>query len=1182
MRENMANSSANRSDPHSWLYRILAPLGSLRLTVVLFVMSIFIVFVGTLAQTEKDIWQVVHDYFRMDLSSLSAAIQTAFAWIELKIFFPPSFFPNLDTSDWRAGFPFPNGWLIGLVLVMNLAAAHLMRFRIQAKGRQLWLGLAVLGLGMFITAVVIASGSDQSAERLKLFIDWPSLRILWLLTQCSLASFVLLIGCAMVFHKRLGIVLLHAGVAVLMFGELLVGVAAVEGQMQIIEGQNVNYVLDSRNLELAIIDVSDEDSDHVVAIPMDLLKRKQVASHTDLPWDVELVEFMVNSRREPVTTGEQNLATAGTGLRERAVPTTPISGTDRSGKMNLPAAYVRFIPPDSSTDQDAVFLVSLDRWMMQQPERLQVGGRTYEVWLRYRHMYKPYSLQLIDVRKDDYMGTRTPRNYSSELRLVDKDRNVDRRVKIWMNNPLRYAGETFYQSSYGFDRASQREYTGLQVVTNTGWKVPYMACAMVSWGMLAQFWLVLTRFLKRRQSANQNESVQPEPQQPQTPARERGKGRAAKRGNKAKAPPTPSTSNSAFDWVFPVLVLLLCGGWFGSKMILPKAGPNEMDLVAAGRIPVMYEGRVKPLDTLARNALRIVSDRQTYEDRKGNRQPAIRWLLDVITDSESAAEHRVFRIHNLDVLETLQLKRRKGFRYALAEFRDNLEAFDEQVQRARQTPSNELDLYGKKILELNRKLDQYSLLREAFRLPRLSAETMSEDLAREEARRRQLSAFSLPLAVPPLRGDAQDQPPAGDEEWSSDQLGSGNASGSASTEETERDDKSTESRPWQAYTHALFDAMARRMVGQEPNPATLGLARIFAAYESGTDPKKFNAAVRQYHDFLEENPPAEWQERKTDFEVFFNYSAPIYYAMLLYFVAFVLASLSWLGWSRPLNRAAFALIIFTLVIHTFGLIARMYISGRPPVTNLYSSAIFLGWGGVLFGLLLERMSKIGVGNVIAAVSGFTALLIGFLLTTAVPSFKGDTFTVLQAVLDTQFWLATHVTCITLGYATTFVGGLLGIVYVLRGVLTPSLSPEVGKTISRMIYGTICFAIFFSFVGTVLGGLWADDSWGRFWGWDPKENGALIIVLWNAVVLHALWGRLVRDRGLAVLAIVGNIVTAWSWFGVNELGVGLHSYGFTEGVLRVLGLFVLSQLALIAIGLIPHSWWWSHKRFGPTS
>ena len=186
---------------------------------------------------------------------------------------------------------------------------------------------------------------------------------------------------------------------------------------------------------------------------------------------------------------------------------------------------------------------------------------------------------------------------------------------------------------------------------------------------------------------------------------------------------------------------------------------------------------------------------------------------------------------------------------------------------------------------------------------------------------------------------------------------------------------------------------------------------------------------------------------------------------------------------------------------------------------------------------------------------------------------------MRAVLDDNFWLATHVVCITLGYSTTMLAGFLGLFYVLRGVLTPSLTAPVSRELTRMIYGTVCFSIFFSFIGTVLGGLWADDSWGRFWGWDPKENGALIIVLWNALVLHARWDGMVRDRGLAVLAIVGNIVTSWSWFGVNELGIGLHSYGFTEGVLLALLLFGASQMAVIGLGLLPRHYWWSFYTSG---
>jgi cytochrome c assembly protein len=112
------------------------------------------------------------------------------------------------------------------------------------------------------------------------------------------------------------------------------------------------------------------------------------------------------------------------------------------------------------------------------------------------------------------------------------------------------------------------------------------------------------------------------------------------------------------------------------------------------------------------------------------------------------------------------------------------------------------------------------------------------------------------------------------------------------------------------------------------------------------------------------------------------------------------------------------------------------------------------------------------------------------------------------------------------------------------------------------------------VGTVLGGLWADDSWGRFWGWDPKENGALMIVLWNAILLHARWGGLVRDRGIAALSVFGNIVVSWSWFGVNQLGVGLHSYGFTNGVTITLIVYAFSQAALIGCALIPPELWQS--------
>jgi len=181
------------------------------------------------------------------------------------------------------------------------------------------------------------------------------------------------------------------------------------------------------------------------------------------------------------------------------------------------------------------------------------------------------------------------------------------------------------------------------------------------------------------------------------------------------------------------------------------------------------------------------------------------------------------------------------------------------------------------------------------------------------------------------------------------------------------------------------------------------------------------------------------------------------------------------------------------------------------------------------------------------------------------------------VLDTQFWLATHVVTINLGYAATYGAGIWGALYLLLAHVFPVLDDDARHKLLRTLYGTLCFAIFFSFIGTVLGGLWADDSWGRFWGWDPKENGALMIVLWNALVLHARWGGLVKGRGLATLAVGGNIVTTWSYFGVNELGVGLHSYGASEkNTAMWLLLFAASQLALIGLGMMPQRWFESMR------
>jgi len=245
----------------------------------------------------------------------------------------------------------------------------------------------------------------------------------------------------------------------------------------------------------------------------------------------------------------------------------------------------------------------------------------------------------------------------------------------------------------------------------------------------------------------------------------------------------------------------------------------------------------------------------------------------------------------------------------------------------------------------------------------------------------------------------------------------------------------------------------------------------------------------------------------------------------------------------------------------------MYIQGRPPVTNLYSSAVFVGWGAVLLGVFLERFSRNGIGAAMASLVGFCTLIVAHHL-----AMTGDTLEMMRAVLDSNFWLATHVIVITFGYSAMFLAGALAIFFAVLGVFGARFDHKSARSLSAMVYGIICFGTLFSLVGTILGGIWADQSWGRFWGWDPKENGALMIVIMGAIFLHARWGGICQERGLMALAIFGNIITAWSWFGTNLLGVGLHSYGFTDSGFYWLMAFLVSQLVCIALVLLPWRYW----------
>ena len=622
----------------------------------------------------------------------------------------------------------------------------------------------------------------------------------------------------------------------------------------------------------------------------------------------------------------------------------------------------------------------------------------------------------------------------------------------------------------------------------------------------------------------------------------------------------------------PIILTLVFAGWIAGSLRMPKDQDGALAVQQFGKLPVVSGGRVQPIDSLARNSLLQLREKQTanvepWKSKSDHPKilSATEWLLAMTMTPAVADAWPIIRIDHPDLKGLLALpmdadreKQTDGKHFAWNQIKVKLADLQREAKRANAIDTSKRNPFDQAIVRLWSNVGLYMRLQNTIQPQNaadwpaeLNAYLASVDQGVAAARAQQAGKEHDQAALDALMSHMQKFdamaalepaliiPPA-------------QAGGT-------RDD-------WQRAGAALMD-IAR---GSTPPYALQSFAKMSGAYRRG-DVAEFNTAVRDYRALLDGQFAPEL--KKAASERRFNQFEPFYKSMVVYIAALLCALTFWVrpkAW-ETLRRCAVWLVALALVVHTGGLIFRMVLEGRPPVTNLYSSAIFIGWGACILGLVLERFWRNGVGVVVSSVVGFITLIIAHHL-----SLTGDTMEMMRAVLDTNFWLATHVVVVTLGYASTYVAGFLAIIYILRGFFTSGLDQPTAKSLVKMIYGIVCFATLFSFVGTVLGGIWADQSWGRFWGWDPKENGALIIVLWNALILHARWGGLVRERGLVNMAIVGNIVTSWSWFGVNMLGIGLHSYGFMDAAFFWLMSFVVLNLALIALGSMPERMWRSFR------
>ena len=298
-------------------------------------------------------------------------------------------------------------------------------------------------------------------------------------------------------------------------------------------------------------------------------------------------------------------------------------------------------------------------------------------------------------------------------------------------------------------------------------------------------------------------------------------------------------------------------------------------------------------------------------------------------------------------------------------------------------------------------------------------------------------------------------------------------------------------------------------------------------------------------------------------EIHYNELRPFRLSWILYLVAFIL--LLWHGVTSKKIVKTISLSVLSLgfLVHCYGFVLRCLIAERPPVTNMYESVIWVSWGCVLFAGIVYLQYK----NTVILTASSVFAVVGLVLADNLPSVLDAGIHPLEPVLRSNFWLTIHVLSITLSYAAFAVSLCLGNVVIGNYLFRPT-NTQASQEYSLYMYRAMQIGVILLAAGTILGGVWADYSWGRFWGWDPKEVWALVALLLYLAVLHGRFTGWLRGFGFAATTVIAFLGVLMAWYGVNfVLGVGLHSYGFGSGGVGWVSAYLFAQLAFIAVGYV---------------
>ena len=593
-------------------------------------------------------------------------------------------------------------------------------------------------------------------------------------------------------------------------------------------------------------------------------------------------------------------------------------------------------------------------------------------------------------------------------------------------------------------------------------------------------------------------------------------------------------------------LLLLCVLFYGA---FPAQAQNP-DIQAFAKLPILHEGRVKPMDSFAQSKLKLLS---------GSKKDAMPWLIETLFNPANAENFDVIKLSNPDVLNMLEIERQESKLYSYKEISEALRGKQEVLFSILNAPEEDWSLAQRDFVLLQQKtvmlgdiLASMSLfLPLSVSVPeKLKTEPLGDSLTYLDISKFKETLQKETLNILKSKGESLETYTPDEQEIVLLSFTNANLQAAGERSQVFRVIPSSANQSWISPWQSILG---------QGSPETTELFNAWKelahAYHQN-DAKRWNTIVNKIQSLTHNLGKNDIRSNALKLEYLYNQVQPYVLSFWLYGLCLCSLLISF-AMRKNIVVIPLTLLCAGAFIHLGGITARVFILERPPVSTLYESIIFVALSAVLYGLLMFVKHREKLWLYLGAGCGLFLTMVSF-----THNQEGDSFLMLTAVLNTNFWLATHVICITLGYAFCLITSVLAHIILIR--------PE--NTILRHLNTTALLALLFSTVGTVLGGIWADQSWGRFWGWDPKENGALLIVLWLIWLIHGRISGSMKNwfvhAGLAYLSVI----VALSWFGVNLLSVGLHAYGFTDSAALGLGIFVgLETLLIISLVLYKNTY-----------